>query len=385
MKAILYLIFISLLPVSLWAQSTLLKGRIVNANNQKGIAYTNIGIEGTYMGTASDQDGYFQLELPKEQRQGQLTVSAVGYQAQTLSIRKFIDKDFIRIALKPQIYAIKDIDIEAQSRVLFRVLKTASSRIPQNYQTGPLGMRIHFYENTQTDTMPAQIREAIVDVYDADGYQKPSITDAFMNRRFHFREVNKNFKSYSFYEGQTGLEELLEMDIARQRTTIMNPDLLDDYDLKLESPQKYGQDSVWVISYRTKKADLAHSGDYYASTMEGEIYISKSNYAIVRNVFKVQSQKNSPQNRSLYTQSRDQQKVEYTTVCNYRKYNGKYAPSYIECKKSFLNAQGKQVSYTRKAGILQLVKSPDPIAEKDYFEHTVYRKNFWDQFHQQQQ
>ena len=367
------------------AQTPIIEGRVVDSKTQEGIAYTNIGVEGTFYGTASDADGFFELKIPDEYKNSKLFFSAVGYQNQMLRISEVLKQEFFRIQLVEQTYSINNIDIQAQSRVLFRIIKTASANISKNYQKGPLGMKIYYQENVKDGNSSEQKREAVVNLYDATGYASPSVVDAFKSRNYQFSQVKKNFESYSFPSGETGFEELIEMDVARMSNTILNEKLLNDYDLQLEGISQYNGDSVWIISYKTAKPDIAHSGDFYATKMEGKIYISKNNYEILRNECVIESAKNDSQNRSLATKSNAQTKVNYHLTATYKQQNGKYAMSYLDCNKTFVNAEGQPSTYSRKASVLELnTSSPTKISGKNYFENADYVETFWNNFKRSQ-
>ena len=372
--------FFLLINLSALAQVQTIKGRVIDSQTQDGIAYTNIGVEGTFFGTASDSEGFFELKIPDEFKKEKLFFSAVGYKNMVMSITDLLQRDFSKIQLLEQTYSIDDIDIEAQSRVLFRVIKSAASNISENYQQGPLGMKFYYEEVLKNGNTPEQKREGVVELYDKTGYTAPTITDAFKNRHYQFSQVKKNFDSYSFPSGQTGFDELLEMDVARLSNSVLNENLLNDFDLQLESISQYNGDSVWIISYKTAKTDLAHTGDFYATKLDGKIYISKKNYEVLRNECVVEAEKNNPQNRSLATKSNAQTKVSYHLTATYKPQNGKYVLSYLDCNKTFMNADNQASSYRRKASVLEMSTSPQKISGKDYFENESYVESFWNSF-----
>lgn len=380
MKQILIL-FSFFIAVAAQGQTKTIKGRIVDNNTQAGIAYTNIGIEGTFYGTASDADGFFELKLPDEFQDQTLFVSAVGYENQNLPVAELLLKDFARIALTEQTYNIEGIDVAAQSRVLYRIIRTAAERVPQNYHNGPVGLTFHYLGKTMANDSTTNIREAIVAVTDANGYSQPGVKDAYDNRNFRFTEVNKNFDSYSFPEGNAGFDELLEQDLARLSNTVFSEKLINDYDLNLDGISAYQGDSVWIISYKPTKVDLAHTGDYFATQMEGKLYILKSNYALVRSECVVEAPKNNAQNRSLYTEGKAEQNVSYHLTTLYQSYGGKYLVSYLDQDKSFTNAEGKAVKLSRKAALLDFEPSPKMLTDRSYFEDTKYDEQFWNSFH----
>lgn len=369
-----------LIPILVLAQPKTLKGRIVDAATQQGIGYTNIGVEGTFYGTASDADGFFELKVPEEFFGEKLFVSAVGYQNVTLLLNDLFKSDFVRIPLQEQTYRIEGVDVEAQSRVLFRIIRTAAQRVPQNYHTGPVEMKFYYQEDKQINDTSSLTREAIVELDDEAGYSSPSILDAYQNRHYRFIQVKKNFDSELFSDGQTGFDELLEMDLVRLSNMLLNEELLNDYDLKLEGISTYDGDSVWIISYRTSKPDLAHCGDCYATQMEGKIYILKNNYAIIRNECIIGASKNNSQNRSLFTDDQEQQQVSYHYTSIYENKDGKYAVNYLDCDKTYTNPQGEKITFRRKADVLELKRQPAEISGRNYFEDTPFVENFWKDF-----
>jgi len=379
MKLLVFFLFL-MLPGFIIAQPKTIKGRIVDSADQKGIGYTNIGVEGTFYGTASDADGFFELKVPEEFFGGKLFVSAVGYRNLKLVLNDLFDQEFVRIPLEEQTYRIEGVDVAAQSRVLFRIIRTAAQKIPQNYQDGPLGMKFYYTESELVNDSNRLNREAIVELYDKTGYSAPSVTDAFQNRHYRFTQVKKDFESKTFSAGKTGFDELLEMDLARLSNTILNEELLNDYDLNLEGVSSYEGDSVWIVSYQASKPGLAHSGDYYATQLDGKIYILKNNYVVIRNECMIRASKNSSQNRSLFTEDKEQQQVSYHFTSAYRDQDGKYAVNYLDCDKTYMNPRGEKVTIVSKASALGLEREPTEISGRDYFENTPYVENFWDSF-----
>ncbi len=376
-NTIFFLLLIATFTVS--AQTEILKGRIVDSNTQEGIAYTNIGIEGTFYGTASDAEGFFELKVPDEFKNEKLYISAVGYKNEILDVNQLLTKDFNLIRLAAQTYDIADIDVAAQSRVLFRVLKNASQNISKNYFKGPLGMKVYYSEDVNIGEK-TKSREAVANIYDQNGYSQPGVLDAYKSRNFKFVQSKKNFEPYSFPNGSTGFEELLEMDVVRSASTVLNEKLLNDYDLQLEGSSIFEGDSVWIISYKTSETDLAHTGDYYAEKINGKIYVSKSDYGVIRNECAIEASKNNAQNRSLVAKDNAQKVVKYHFTATYKKQSGKYALAYVDSKKTFTNAKNQTELISKKASILDVSTSPSKISGKDYFEDVTYIESFWRSF-----
>ena len=71
MKILSILIILFFLSLATMAQQPgklvkTIKGKVINAATNEPISYTNIGLESTFYGTASDDEGNFELKIPQE-------------------------------------------------------------------------------------------------------------------------------------------------------------------------------------------------------------------------------------------------------------------------------------------------------------------------------
>jgi len=117
-----------------------IKGKVINKATNEAVSYTNIGIENTFHGTASDEEGNFQLKIPQEMASGDIYFSAIGYRNEKFPVASLFDREFNIIKLEPQSYSIEDVDIAAQSKVLIRILRMASENTPYNFLGGPFNL-----------------------------------------------------------------------------------------------------------------------------------------------------------------------------------------------------------------------------------------------------
>ncbi len=302
MKQIGAILLLSFFIITAFAQEVvpnkLIKGKVVDSATNQPVAYTNIGLEGTYYGTASDIDGNYELKVPPEFFDRNIYFSAVGYSISKLPVFKLFEKDFNLIKLTEQSYSISNIDINAQSKVIYRILRTASDDIAKNFATGPFNTVCNYtFEKTTVDTI--YFRKATVDIYDKTGYATPSKLDAFKNRNYKFSSVTKNFESYSFFEGSTNIDELLDLDFARSVSSILNQSLLSGFELTMEEETKIENTTAWVIGFKTYNPTYEISGDFYASRFEGKIYIAKNDYSVIKIEGWAMAPKQSKINRGL--------------------------------------------------------------------------------------
>ena len=302
MKKIILIITCFLTMSSLSAQKEKsahdLKGKVVNAGTNTPVSYTNIGIEGTYFGTASDAEGNFELNIPAEFSDRQIFFSAVGFKNRKFPVSDLFGKDFNLIKLEAQTYSIEDIDVNAQSMVLYRILRTASENVPRNFVKGPFNMDCS-YEYEKDTGNKKYTRTATVTIYDQTGYSTPGIEDAFKNRNYSFSNVKQNFESYTLSDGTTNLDEILGLDMARSVSSVLDPANQSQLSLSQEQDSEENGVDVWIIGFKLPKPNLQGSGDFYVTRFEGKIYINKNNYEVKKIEGWVKSEKQNPAGRGL--------------------------------------------------------------------------------------
>ncbi|HZL08694.1 MAG TPA: carboxypeptidase-like regulatory domain-containing protein [Prolixibacteraceae bacterium] len=384
MKQLLSITFI-LLFFSLVSQAqagiATLKGKVIDQETKEGIAFVSIGIQGTFLGTATNPEGNFEIRIPEGNQSENLYFSAIGFKNVSFPISDFLKRPNILIELSPQSYHIEEIDVAAESRVLQRILRTASERIPQNYLSGPMNLRMYFEERKSTDNEASHTTKTIVDLYDTKGYADPSWSDAFKNRSYQIAETQRETPTVAFRDASNNLDELLEMDVARLSNTILNPSLLNDFSLKLEAKTRLNGDSVWIISYDALKLDLAHTGSFYPTSLRGKIYISFTDYAVLRNEIKLTEKKSNPQGRSLAVNSNPLTNTQMNVTSGYKKVDGKSVLASIDSEKQYTSSEKQLIYESEKVVVLNVeTKQTRKINGRDYFAEAKSNESFWQNF-----
>ena len=365
-------------------------GQLTNETNQKAIPFANIGIKDTYIGAASNFDGYFELKIPSEYADKNIQISAVGFTTYNSSIKEFSTTDTLRIQLKPVNYKIAEVEINAQSLVLVKMLKNAIDNIPENYLQTPFNYDIYYRaEKSENDKLKRK-REAAIRIYDNKGYVRENAYQVFKERSYRFLQVRKNFENNSLADGSTYLDELLEMDIVRSRGNILNKNHLNFYDLSLDRVTEYENDSIWVIAYKSKRPILSNTNDYYATSYSGKIYIKLKDFAVIKNETHVVASNYSPQGRSFYVNpSRQDWKpitIEYDFSSTYKEHFGYYYLSYVDYKRHHelenkATGEKKKLNMNAEMLITKIITTrPEVIENRAYYENMAYDKNFWNNY-----
>ena len=108
-KLALILFFIHL---SIVAISQVIKGTVSDKNTKSGIGYASVYINGTFIGTNTDEDGNFELDISKNPSMP-VSISAIGYYSVTLDDYP-VNKPVI-VFLEPKLYELQEVVIKAKA------------------------------------------------------------------------------------------------------------------------------------------------------------------------------------------------------------------------------------------------------------------------------
>jgi hypothetical protein len=368
--------------------ATVIKGVVINISTGLPVEYANIGIEGTFIGAASNMDGEFRFNVPASVKDGSIYVSAVGYKTVQLQIVDLPKTESIIIEMHPQSYGIEEVDISAQSLVLYKIIRDVAGRIDDNYINKPFSEIAYYKTTTNINDTIKRVREAAVEIYDATGYTGGNKKQEFDSRKYRFMEVRNDFNVTSLSDGMNQMDELLQFDVVRSRGNILDEDFLRDYDLSLEQVTEYEGDSVWVINYSLENPDLSRTGDYYVSSYQGKLYVNMNGYAVVKNETWITSSNYSRHGRSLFSvgyNDRIPVSIEYKFIVSYRKNNNLYNLAYIKSERKNIwnipNNKRMVISYDSFLIPTEVkMDNPTVISTRDYFVNKPYNKDFWETF-----
>jgi CubicO group peptidase (beta-lactamase class C family) len=96
-------------------------GKVVNANNNKPIPYTNIGIKNKGVGSASGEDGSFNLTIENKYQNDYVTFSALGYFEENYSVLELSEKSDLIIKLNEKSEQLDEVVITANKPKLKKV------------------------------------------------------------------------------------------------------------------------------------------------------------------------------------------------------------------------------------------------------------------------
>lgn len=341
MKALTIIFISALISISVFAQEggkvvSTIKGKVVESSSNRPVSYTNIGLEGTFFGTASDAEGNFELKIPEEMIGKDIYFSAVGFKNKQFPVKQLFGKEFNVVKLDAQSYGVGEVDIKAQNMVLIRILRMAYENIKYNYGAGPFNMHCTYNTKRTSDGSVVDPQTGSVLIYDKNGYSFVSKADAFQSRNYKVTK-EKSEDDYTFSKALMNIDEILELDWVRSGSGVLNPALSGDFKLSLKDQPTIDGKEYWVIAFSQDEPTLEASGSFYATSFGGTISINKEDYSVLSIAFDIQSEKENRQGRGLAVGTSN--KEYYTDVSSAFK---------IEYKDLLVNKIGIDKLYTYK-------------------------------------
>ena len=111
MKKLFLVLLVFVSTKNIYAQvdieSYTIKGRVFEENNP--ILFASTGIVNKNVGTITDDNGNFSLEIPSQFINDTLTVSHIGYHTKKIEIKSLLHVTFLEIKLEPKVFELDEV------------------------------------------------------------------------------------------------------------------------------------------------------------------------------------------------------------------------------------------------------------------------------------
>jgi len=298
-------------------------GKVIDEKTSDPIQFANVFLANKSIGTVSNIDGKFNLNLRSNNESDTLCVSYLGYQNQNIPL-SLIDSSFITIKLSQEDHIIKEVWIKPVKPL--KLIEEAMKRIPKNYDNNPSILTAFFRESSRKDDQYIALSEAVLSVYKESYVSSRNDQIKILKGR---KGSNVGSQEYINYIVQGGLHNNFKLDIVKNGVSFFDKDNYNFYDYKLEKISRYRGVPVYVIRFDQK--------DLHFPLYKGRIYIDKKSYAIVKAEFSL-SPKGIGYAQDMYVVKSPinlKTKPLYANYyVNYRKINDKWNLDYVRSEVS---------------------------------------------------
>jgi hypothetical protein len=209
-RIVLFLLLVSYFQVG---HAQIVKGTILEKSNNLKINFASIYINGTSVGTNSDQNGYFELDITKYSSMP-LTISALGYYSVTINDFSR-DKEFVTYLI-PKIFELNEVVINSKTIDKERETNLKLFRDEFLGTTGNAQRCVIINENdirfnygSSNDTLKAFALKPLIIYNNGLGYKITYYLD-----KFEFYKKSKSF----LFKGSAFFNEDLSSDITPKKS-----------------------------------------------------------------------------------------------------------------------------------------------------------------------
>jgi len=301
-------------------------GKITDSETKEPVAFANVYLEGSSIGTVSNLDGEFILKVPPTMEEERLNISFVGYKTYEISLE---DLKTIKnsISIVPDPIPIQEVIIKTGDPL--ELLRKAISRISQNYTLSPEMLTAFYRETVKQNRHYVAVSEAVLDIY------KSSYKNYFESDRL---KIFKGRKSQDvkrmdtiLFKLQGGPKTSLLLDVVKNPSTLLSEDFFKYYDYKLSGVINIDNRETFVIKFNQKNnVDLP--------LYQGNIYLDVNNLAIARLDFKICEKALADADNELVRKKPVSMKVDVEDakyLANYREIDGKWHLNHVRAEAKF--------------------------------------------------
>jgi len=268
------MIAILALPFNTSAQSRpdslLTVSGIVRDENQR-LPFVSVTIQGSTLGTITNEDGYFSLKIPNTDRNITLVVSHVGYHASSLTV-KASEAHEMRIFLEPFSNLLEAASVISQDPE--RLVWEALQRVRINYPASPVSQRGFYRETARKGNRFISVSEAVIDIFKY-AYSRSSDYDRVQLLKGRRLMSQKSSDTLSV-KLQGGPVLALSLDVVKNPNDLFYQEDLPSYDYAMDTPTVIEERPVFVVRMSPRIRNVKYPL-YYA-----KVFIDRETLAIMR-------------------------------------------------------------------------------------------------------
>ncbi len=337
-----------------------------------------VQIKNSQLGGLTDENGYFEIPIPKVNLQDSMRVSYVGYASEMLSITNYTQSDTLRIYISSSTETKQEVVVVAMNAR--GVLLKAIANMRKNFYSDSL-LSTGFYRQYHKEN------GKYVRLIEADVSVAFNCKNIYRYSFHELMQINKerrseNFETNGDIHGDHLADLLKENPYSYNKNNFLDPKKLDFYAPKFESEDT----AQYIITLRYKESSSK-------KLEQAKVWVEKESYAITR--IEIEKFPNPYYVRTRYENVSRWKLVNEKDVIETEKVNGKYMVSSIvrAYNHHVLNRQTGNVDFVvEEAFELHFYKhnttSVGQILQNGRFESMTnlysltyqYDSNFWNNY-----
>jgi len=360
-----------------------IKGLLKNRITHEALPFASISVKSTYLGTMTNEGGAFQLKIPSRLITDTLIFSYLGYYNLECPISQFPEDGIIW--LTEGTISIQEVIVRSKDPLY--IIKKAREMVNENYQTQPYNYQAFYREAIKTDRKYSIYSEALMSGY------KPQLKNASLEDKVQlvkarkFTNIQQNDTLMVKLRG--GVDACFQLDIIRVMPEFLLKSGGQLYQFHLNDITLWQNELVYVIGFKQQ--------NYIPEPLiEGLVYISAQNYAILGADFSFAPEKLQHSDKLFVIRKSVQTRVKplqtHYTV-KYTLISGKYYIQYVRGELELKVRKRKHLFNRNFSTLMEMVytsidtlNAERPSRKETFQTHTIfsdsehiYDHGYWNQ------
>lgn len=291
-------------------------GILLDKETGVSIANASVMIQGTSMGSVTNQNGEFRLHLPDSLRNAVLSFSHLGYVAQSIEAATLAGRNNV-LSMEPKVIPLQEVLIRLVNpkKLLCEMIEYRKN----NYSSAPVYLTTFYREGVQLKNKFQSLTEAVFKVYKSSTME-PDMSDQIKLLKMS-RIDNCEVKDSLIAKIRSGVDACLQLDIVKNIPDFLSVDSGDElYVYTSGDIVPIDDRSAHVVYFKQKRG-------IREPLFCGELYIDSENSALLQARFEIQPEYVKDATRFFVVRQAPKiklstQKIAYTV--SYKPWNGIY-------------------------------------------------------------
>lgn len=296
-----------------------ISGKITDSKTKKPVPYVSIGIINTTLGVIANENGEFNIKVPKKYSDSSLYIAHIGYNNYSASVKNLIDRDN-QIELDEDIISIQEVIIRNNDPYL--LIQYAIKNKKKNYSQKTLILDAFYREAVLKRNSLLTLSEAVIEILKTP-YKSTLATDKIRIDKSR-KIINSKQIDTVIIKLKDGLYSGLSLDIMKDPI-----DFIDKMNM-----QYYNYQTVDIVSYNNKAAhviEFQQKDNVSTSLYKGRLFIETESYALIGAEFEINFNKGNKLSDFVVKKHRKfiVKTVSAKYIVRYRQKNDQYILSHV--------------------------------------------------------
>lgn len=292
-----------------------IRGRVFDKADRKPMPYVSVGITSAAVGTITNAEGYFVLNVAPMYLQESITLSHLGYKSQSWPVSLLVDQA-VDIYLETEFISLQEVIIRNYDARA--IVRKAFQNRTRNYSDNPTALTTFYREGVCKNKRYINYSEAVFNIYKApygNTFNRDQVK-LLKSRRIHSARQEDTL----VVKIKSGVGNSLELDLVKSLPDFLDPAYFDNYTYSHVDIITLDSRTAFVISFVQKE----HIDE---PLYKGLLYIDDSSFAILGADFEINQIYVARASRFLVVKSSAKYRTKPVSVkysVRYQQHNGAY-------------------------------------------------------------